>query len=65
MIKPSDRVIFIDEEVKKTFENLLGNDPLKKGIEEAIKKIKGDCQAGEHISPKSPLIFLIASSIPF
>lgn len=55
MIKQSDKVIFLNEEVEKTFDELPNNDPVKKGIEEAIKEIKKDCQAGEHVSPQSPL----------
>jgi hypothetical protein len=55
MIKPSNKVTFVNKDVEKSFESLSNDDPLKKGIIEAIKEIKQDCQAGEHISPKSTL----------
>ena len=55
MIKPSNRVVFRNEELARSFESLSDDDPLKKGIKQAIKEIKENCQAGEHISPKSIL----------
>ena len=55
MLKPSNKVIFVNEEVEELFKTLSDEDPLKKGIKQAIKEIKENCQAGEHISPKSIL----------
>ncbi|GAH49905.1 unnamed protein product [marine sediment metagenome] len=54
MIKPSVKVVFY-EGIEELFISLSNEDPLKKGIIEAIQEIKKDCQAGEHISPKSNL----------
>ena len=55
MIKPSNKVVFLNEEVERLFETLSDDDPLKKGIKQAIKEIGENCQAGEHISPNSIL----------
>jgi len=51
----SDRVVFNDESLERAFESLSEDDPLKKGIKKAIEEIRENCQAGEHISPKSIL----------
>ena len=55
MKKPSDKVIFADDKTEASYKSLSDSDPLKKGITRAIKEIKENCQAGEHIKPKSPL----------
>ena len=48
------KVVFIDEGLKKAFDNLSDKDPLKKSLIKAIKNIKEDYQSGEYI-PKNKI----------
>lgn len=43
-------VKFLDLELKKVFENLSDEDPLKKAIERAMEDIKRDVQVGRLIT---------------
>ncbi len=49
-------VIFISDELEKTYNDLSEDDPVKKGIKKAIEKIKEDCQAVENAKKDSQIL---------
>ena len=46
------KIIFVDEELEKTFNELPDEDPIKKALIRAFQNIKEDFQAGEYIPKK-------------
>lgn len=55
MIK-SDKVIFLDKELEDIFDSLEDEDPIKKGIIEAIKNIRENSQVGELMGKSSVIL---------
>lgn len=49
-------VIFISNELEKTYNDLPEDDPVKKGIKRAIEKIIENCQAGENAKKDSQIL---------
>src|SRR3989344_480021 len=53
----TSKVIFIDNDLEKAFDNLNENDPIKKALKRAIETIKEDCYFGRQVKknliPKS------------
>ena len=47
-MKP-EKVVFIDEELQKSFEELSEEDPVKKGLIKAIKDIQEDAFCGRNV----------------
>ncbi|MEK6933921.1 MAG: hypothetical protein AABW75_03535 [Nanoarchaeota archaeon] len=45
----SDRVVFVDEELEKTFNELPESDPIKRGIIRAIGNIKENAFVGRNV----------------
>ncbi len=48
-IKPSDKVVFVDDKLEDAFISLSENDWLKKAIKRAIDKLKENAFCGERI----------------
>ena len=48
----SEKVIFINEELEESFNNLPEKDPTKKALIKAINSIKEDCQIGRNVKKK-------------
>lgn len=48
----SNKVIFVDESLEDSFNNLDENDPTKKAIARAIKNIKENCYCGRNVKKK-------------
>ena len=47
-MKPS-KIIFIDDELEQTFNNLPDKDPIKKALIRAIKNLEDDFQSGRNV----------------
>ena len=50
-MKPN-RVVFIDDDLEKSFNSLSENDPIKRGIKRAIDFIKEDAFCGRNVRKK-------------
>ena len=48
----SAKVVFVDKDLEKAFNEMPDEDPIKKAIIRAIKNIEEDFQAGEYIPKK-------------
>ncbi len=49
-------VIFLSKELEEIYKDLPEEDPVKKGIKNAIEKIKDDCQTGENAKKDSQIL---------
>jgi len=47
-MKPK-KVVFVDEELEKSFEEISENDPLKKTLVKAIREIQENCFCGRNV----------------
>jgi len=52
LVKPSDKVIFVDDKLEKAFNSLEETDWLKKSILKAINDLKENAFCGENIPKK-------------
>lgn len=50
-MKP-ERVVFIDDNLQETFDELRDDDPIKKGLKKAIKEISENVFAGRNVKKK-------------
>lgn len=50
-MKP-EKVVFIDEELERAFENLSEKDPLKKALEKAVRDISENVFCGRNVKKK-------------
>ncbi|MGK0209377.1 MAG: hypothetical protein ACI83O_000654 [Patescibacteria group bacterium] len=51
-----NKVVFLDETLEQTFNELPQNDPLRKSITRAIQKIQEDFKSGEVVKKNSNII---------
>ena len=45
----SQRIVFIDDKLEKTFNSLDDKDPIKKALRTAIREIQEDCHCGRNV----------------